>query len=163
MCGPMIGPALAIAGAGMSAASSVMGGAAQKQMADYQAKVAKINANAAIAEGFAQSGMTRDQYQEVASKQRANLAKAGVRLDSGSAVALAFETQRREEVAAAVDIWKGRSEATKFRNAAAGFKAEGKAAQTAGIMQGATSLIRGVASVPGIGQGRALRLNQGAG
>jgi hypothetical protein len=148
-------------GAGISAAGAIAGGMAQKQMADYQAKVADINAESAVRESFAQAGATRDQYQEVAGSQRAALAKSGVDINSGTSATLGLELQRREEVAAAVDIWRGRTEATKFKNQAEAAKAEGKAAMTAGLIGGASSLIGGIANMGG-GSFGSLKLGQAA-
>jgi hypothetical protein len=152
---------MGLIGAGISAAGAIAGGMAQKQMADYQAKVAEINAASARQEGITQAGATRDQYQEVAGSQRAALAKSGVDINSGTSATLGLELQRREEVAAAVDIWRGRTEGVKFQNQAEAAKAEGKAAMTAGIIGGASSLIGGIANMGG-GMFSSLKLGQAA-
>lgn len=133
----MIGPAV-------SAAGSIASGMAQASVANYNAQVAKMNANAAVQEGFYNSGTARDQYQEVAGAQRAALGKAGVVIDSGTAALLQVENQRREEVAAGLDIWRGRTQATAYNNQAAQFKAEGSAAKTAGFIGGLTSIVGGL-------------------
>lgn len=156
MCGPVAG----ILGAAVSAAGSIMAGMAQQQVADYNAEVSRINAQAAVRESFAQAGATRDQYQEVASSQRAALAKAGVDINSGTSAVLGLETQRREEVAAAVDIWRGRTEQTKYLNQAEVYKAEGKAAMMAGVIGGVSSLVSGISGLGGQGQGQAVKLGQ---
>lgn len=146
MCGPMA----AMVGPAVSAAGSIAGGMAQAAVADYNAKVAKINAQAALREGFYNAGTTRDQYQEVAGAQRAALANAGVVIDAGSAAVLATENQRREEVAASLDIWRGRTQAVAYNNQANQFKAEGSAAKTAGFIGAASSLVGGIAKMPGV-------------
>jgi len=149
----------AMVGAMVGMLGSVMQGMAGKQMADYEAKVAKINAEAAIREAFAQSGATRDQFSEARGEQTAALAKSGVDINTGTAATLGLETQRREEHAAAVDIWKGRTEQTKFKNIAEAKKAEGKAAMMGGIIGGISSLVGGLS---GMGQGKALSAGQAA-
>ncbi len=152
MCAPMIGAAVGAIG-------SVMSGVMAQQSANYQAKVAEINAEAAMREGYAQAGATRDQFREVKGQQVAALAKSGVDINSGSATVLGLETQRREEVAAAVDIWRGKTEQVKYKNQAAIAKAEGKAAMIGGIIGGVSSLVGGM---QGAGQGSALKLGQAA-
>lgn len=153
--------AVGLIGAAVSAAGSVMAGMAQQQVANYNAKVSEINAEAATREGVAQSGATRDQFAEVAGKQRASLAKSGVDINSGTAAMLGLETQRREEVASAVDIWRGRTEATDYKNQAGSYKAAGKAAMMGGVIGAASSLVGGLSGMTGlggIGQGSALKL-----
>lgn len=141
MCAPAIGAAIGAIG-------SVVGGIMAQQQANYQAKVAEINATSAYQEGVAQAGATRDQFAEVKGAQVAALAKSGVDINSGTSQVLALETQRREEVAAAVDIWRGRTEQTKWLNQAKVAKAEGKAALVGGM--------------GGMGQGTPLKLGQAA-
>ena len=136
-----------------------MSGMAQGQVADYNAKVAEINAEAAVREGFAQSGATRDQFAEVKGAQTAALAKSGVDINAGTSATLGLETQRREEVAAAVDIWRGRTEQTKYKNQAEVFRAEAKSARMAGMIGAASSLIGGLS---GLGQGSPMSLGQAA-
>lgn len=152
MCAPAIGAAIGAIG-------SVVGGIMAQQQANYQAKVAKINATSAYQEGVAQAGATRDQFAEVKGAQAAALAKSGVDINSGTSQVLALETQRREEVAAAVDIWRGRTEQTKWLNQAKVAKAEGKAALVGGILGGISGLVGGMG---GMGQGTPLRLGQAA-
>lgn len=152
MCVPFLGAAL-------GAAASIAGGVAQAQMAKYQERVAKINAEAAVREGFAQAGATRDQFAEVKGAQTAALAKSGVDINSGTSAVLGLETQRREEVASAVDIWKGRSEQTAYLNQAKAAKAEGRAAMLGGILGGVTSLVGGLS---GLGQGKPLAFGKAA-
>jgi hypothetical protein len=156
MCGPLIG----IAGAAISAFGSIAAGMAQKQVADYNAKVAEINAAAAVREGLAQAGATRDEFQDVAGSQRAALAKSGVDINSGTAAVLGLETQRREETAASIDIWRGRTEQTKYMNQSEVYKAEGKAARTAGFIGAASSLVGAVSGLGGLGAGSPLKLGQ---
>lgn len=144
---------LAIIGAGVSAAGSVLGGVMAQQQANYAADAAKANAQAANQQGYAQAGAVRDQYSEVAAKQRAQLAAAGVDVNSGSAGMLALETQTRTERAAATQIWQGRSEATAYRNQAAVDKAQGKAAMIGGVIGGVSSILGGISGIPGIGGG----------
>lgn len=150
MCVPVLGAAIGAIG-------SVMSGIAGMQAANYQAEVAKINAELAMREGLAQAGATRDQYEEVKGAQRAALAKSGVDVTAGTSAILAIETQRREEAAAAVDIWRGRVEETKYLNQAKAAKAEGRAAMIGGIIGGISGLVGGM---QGSGQGSPLKLGQ---
>jgi hypothetical protein len=140
---------LAIIGAGVSAAGSVLGGVMAQQQANYTAKAADANAAAANQQAYAQAGAVRDQYGEVAATQRAQLAASGVDINSVTAGTLALETQKRAEQAAATQIWQGHSEATAYKNQAAVAKAEGKAALVGGIIGGVGSILGGVANMAG--------------
>lgn len=146
-------------GAAVGAIGSVVSGVMAMQQANYQAEVAKINAQTAVQEGNARAGATRDEYGEVASAQRVALAKAGVDINAGTSAALGLETQRRTEHAAAVEIWKGQTERTKWLNEAAAAKAEGKAALIGGVIGGVSGLVGGIQ--PGQ-SGSPLRLGQAA-
>lgn len=147
-------------GAAIGAVGSIVSAVAQKQVADYNAKVSQMNAAAAVREGFAQAGATRDQYDQVRGTQVAQLAKSGVDVASGTATVLALETQRRAETAAAVDIWKGRSEQTKYLNQADLQKAEGRSALIGGFINAGASLVGAFSGMgrAGTGQGTPLSL-----
>lgn len=144
MCAPMIGAAV-------SAIGSLASGMAQASMSKYNAKVAKLNADAAVREGMAQAGATRDEFATVQGQQRAGLAKAGVDVNSGTAAILQTETVRREEHAAATDIWRGRSEQTKYLNQETLLKAEAKAQKTGAIIGAFSNLIGGIPTGGGSG------------
>lgn len=152
MCGPFISVAIGAIG---SLASGAMG----MMQANYQAKVAKYNAEAAMREGFAQAGATRDEYRTVKGQQAVGLAKAGVDVNAGTAGVLGIETQRREEVAAAVDIWRARTEATKWNNQAAAAKAEGMASMIGGVIGAVSGVVGGMGNM---GQGQPMKLGQAA-
>lgn len=121
-------------------------GMAQSAMSKYNARVAKLNADAAIREGLAQAGATRDEFATVGGQQRAGLAKAGVDINSGTAAVIQQETVRREEHAAATDIWRGRTEQVKYENQATLLKAEAKAQKTGAIIGAFSNLIGGLPS-----------------
>lgn len=154
--------ALAAIGGIISAIGSVAAGMAQASVAKYNEKVSEINASAAYREGLANAGATRDQFGDVAGEQRAALAKAGVDIDSGTAAILGYETKRREETAAAVDIWKGATEQTKYLNQAGAYKAEGKAAMMSGIIGGLTSLVGEMSGFGSQGAGKPVSLGAAA-
>ena len=150
--------ALGMIGGVISAIGSVAAGQAQASVAEYNAKVASLNAAAAYREGLAQAGATRDQFTDVAGQQRASLAKAGVDINSGTSAILGLETKRREETAAAVDIWRGATEQTKYLNQAGAYKAEASAARLSGMIGGFTSLIGGMSGFGQQGAGKPLAL-----
>lgn len=131
-------------GAAVSAIGSLASGMAQASMSKYNAKVAKLNAEAAIREGMAQAGATRDEFATVQGQQRAALAKGGVDINQGTAAVIQTETIRREEHAAATDIWRGRTEQVKYENQAKLLKAEAKAQKTGAIIGAFSNLIGGI-------------------
>lgn len=141
MCNP-----IAIVAGGLQAAGSLYSGMAQGAMADYNADVAKINANQARAEGIYKSRLTRDEYDSVAATQRAQAAKSGVAGDSGSFWELAIEQGKRTEQAASMDIWRGKSEANKYDAEAKAQQAAAKSARISGVINAGAGIVGSFAS-----------------
>lgn len=125
----------------VSAAGSIVTAMGQQSVANYNAKVSKINAEAAVLEGNYKAGITRKQYDEVAGQQQAAMAKSGIVLDVGTPQVLTTEQSFRTEQAAGIDIWQGQTEATKYRNEAKLYKAQGRMAMVSGVIGAASSLI----------------------
>lgn len=98
MCGPV---AIAIAGAAMSAASTITAGMAASNQANYQAQVDKMNAQAAaersrdaVTRGEDQLRQHQQQSAVIAGNQRAALAANGIDPGSGSALDFQIDTQQ---------------------------------------------------------------------
>ena len=150
---------LTVVGGLVSAMGSVMGAMAQKQVADYNAKVAEINAESANIEAGAQAGQTLDEFAELGASQRAAIGKSGADPSSGTAMNIAFDTEKKRQYAFQTDLWRGHVESTKWKNQAKLYEAEGKSAMTSGLIGGFSGLLSGVSGMSGgLGQGQAIGL-----
>ena len=145
------GVEFAIISAITTAASSVVGGVAAKQQADYNAKVAEINAATARQQGQAEADRIEDQYERQRATQRVAALKSGVDPGYGSAALIIDqETERNSWLDQMTTVWNRETEAVGYQNKAKAFKAEGKSKMIGGIMSGAGSLIGGMGK-PGLG------------
>ena len=157
MCNPVV---LIAAAAGVSAVGSVVSGIGQKQVLDYQARVADQNAQ--LAEDQAQDSIqntnleAQRRYRDLAQtkgRQVAAMAANGIDLNFGSAV----DVQRDTAATGAEDlaqIYKGGNERTRgfeitafnSRAEAIGDRARGKGALVGGIFGGVATALGGAAS-----------------
>ncbi len=163
MCVAAIGVVAGLAGSVMQGMAAQAQAKAQEQIADYNAQVAAQNAIAANMQGYAQGAATASQFDEVAGEQRAAIAKSGVDTSSVSAGVLALETEKRKRMAMETDIWRGRTEAWKYKTQQGQFEAEADAAKAAGKSAMFTSILGGLGNAigglsGGLGVGTSLSL-----
>lgn len=144
MCVPMLG-------AVVGAVGSIASGMAESSMAKYNAKVSKINAHQAIIEGNYRGGLARTEGESVNSSQVAAMGASGADISSGSFDELQKAQAYRTEQASGIEIWKGNTEATKYRNEAKLYKAQAKAAKISGFIGAASSLVGGMSGAGGLG------------
>lgn len=124
-----------------TAGGHVAEGFLANSMAKYNARIAGQNAAAAVQEGNAAGYQTIDEFRRVEGAQKAALAKAGVDVNSGSALQLALDTEKAKQFSYATDLWRGQTEGTKYRNQAQQMRYEGKVAAATGAFRGFTSLL----------------------
>lgn len=156
-----IGLGLAIAGMVGQSVGQVKEGNARKRAADSEADRAEDNAqfadglaDDAIARGLDEEGQIREAGRVMIGAQRAGYAGQGVRVDAGSAAQVAADTHRTVQLDAltrrnnaAREAFGYRFEAQDLRNGADVTRRGGRAAQTAGRLGAATSLIGGGSSL----------------
>jgi len=174
---PIVAVAATVVGAGISAVSSIQQGKAAKQQANYQAQIAEMNQQQALKNaqlstlnaGYAEDAAAKKaddearQIRAMAGAQRASLAANGLLVDEGSGAELVAATQGLGAARIAETRRGGARTATGYRIQAensvldAGaadmradaYRASGKAAQTAGILGAAGSIIGGASKVAG--------------
>lgn len=135
--------ALQAIGLGVSAVGAVAGGIQSQKVANYNAKVADNNAASARQDAAYEANLQREQNRRVIGAQRAAGAASGLDITSGTPVAVLGDTAKAGEMDVLARLYAGESAAVGFNNDAARFRAEGKAAKTAGFINGGTSLLSG--------------------
>ena len=135
--------ALQAIGLGVSAVGTVAGGIQSQKVADYNAKVAENNAASARQDAAYEAGLQREQVRRAVGAQRAAGAASGLDITSGTPVAVLGDTAKAGEMDVLARLYAGESAAVDYQNDAARFRAEGKAAKTAGFINAGTSLLSG--------------------
>lgn len=138
-----IATALSAAGTIASAVGGIAGAQQSAAVADYNAKVADNNARAEQQRAAYEAGLQRDQVKRVVGAQRAAGAANGLDTTSGTPVAVLGDTAKQGEMDVLARLYAGESAANAYTNQAAQFRAEGKAAKTAGFINAGTSLVSG--------------------
>ncbi len=158
-------PFLSIAGAGLSAGGSILGGFAQGNAASYQAQIAANNAKIANqnAADAAAAGHAQEEQQGMKGAAqmgaiKAELASNGVDVNTGSAKTV--ETSAREEeqlntlnVAnkAALQVYGYRAQQENFLAEESLYKSEAEEAPIAGLLGGAGGLLGAAKGFGGAG------------
>ena len=149
-------------GALASAVGSIAAGVAQNNVAKYNAQVAENNATAERQRAAYEAGMIEDDKQRVIGAQRAGGVSAGLDITQGTPIAVLGDSAKSAELDILARKYSGEAQATAYQNDARRMRAEGKAAQTAGIIGGFSSILGGfgkMASTSSSSSYRPLRLN----
>lgn len=140
---PIIVAAVAIAGAGVSAYSSIQSGKAAEESGKYNAAVERNNAKMAQDRANYEADRLRKRNMLIRGKQRAAFAKSGVEI-SGSADDVIFDT----ELEGALDIqaakYAGRAAATAHAARARLDLFEGANAKRAGMFNAGATILGGL-------------------
>lgn len=141
---------------GLSALSSLSGGNARGDAADFQARVAENEAAAQADAGKAQAEKVRLAYKEQRGRARAALAGSGAAVDEGSAVLIDQDITRRGESDALSAILTGDRQADSSMQMAGQYKIAGANARSAGAMGALTSVLGGAAKIGAGWKGKSL-------
>lgn len=136
-------PLVAVALAGVGAYAAVQQGKAAEDAAEYNAKVAENNAQAAADQAAAEALQVRRVTRLRAGAQRAGYGKAGVDL-SGSAEDVFFDTGAQGELEALSALYAGATQSGYYQSRAAGSRFEGRQARSAASLNAASTLIGGL-------------------
>lgn len=140
MTGATTATYIALAGMAVSAVGAIASGNAQKKASDYNAQVGQMNANAAVA----------DAAENARRQRRLNSKAAGtIRNKEGYSMDVLEDNVREGELMALDLIHQGDVKAAGLRSGAALDRMQGKAAQTAGYVGAAGTLLKGGASAYG--------------
>lgn len=135
--------ALQAIGLGVSAVGTVASGIQSQRVGEYNAKVAENTATAERERAAYEAGLQKDQVRRVVGAQRAAGASSGLDITTGTPVAVLGDTAKAGEMDVLARLYAGESASTASINDAARFRAEGKAAKTAGFINAGTSLLSG--------------------
>ncbi|MCB1477079.1 MAG: hypothetical protein H6883_08170 [Rhodobiaceae bacterium] len=147
--GGALGSLATLAGTALSAAGAASEGNAAAAVADYNAQVARNNAQAEQQRAAYEAGMTRDRVRGVIAQQRAGYASSGLDPRTGTPVTVLGDSAKQGELDVLSRLYAGESAATAYRNDAARLAAEGAAQKSASRLNAATTLIGGLSKIAG--------------
>lgn len=151
-----LGSALSAIGTLAGAGASIAGGIQANNVAQYNAKVAENNALGEQQRAAYEADLTRDNVRRVIGAQRAAGAASGLDITTGTPVAVLGDTAKAGELDVLARLYAGESAATAYQNDAQRFRAEGKAAKTAGFINAGTNLLSGFGKMAASNKYRAL-------
>lgn len=134
--------AAAVVGAVTSAAGAMQQGAAQQNMANYNAAVAEREAESARRAAAFEESAQRDRAEKVKSTQRALFAKSGV-TPEGSPLLVEADTAQQAEQDALAIRYSGSVAEARAKSQAALDRMQGKVAKQAGYFKAGSSLLTG--------------------
>lgn len=139
----------------MMAASTLVSSAGAYAQGQAQASAYEANAAAAEQQARAQrekasheAGLVRDKGQSILSTQRARYGASGVAM-SGSALDVALESARKNEMDALMVKYNGEVNARMSENQASIYRSQADSAKTAGTIGAVTTLLTGGAQIAG--------------
>lgn len=135
--------AAALAGAGVSAYSSIQQGKSAEAQAEYNAKQAELQAEDAQLRGGIEANRKRQEVRRVLAAQQTKLAANGVDTASGSALNLFADTSREGELDAQTAYANAMREAYGYQSQATSYRFSGKASKSNAYGQAAGSLLSG--------------------
>ena len=140
-----------ILGTAMTAYSTYQSGRSQQKIAEFQAKQANANAEAALEEGRIAEVQHRRQVAQTMGTQRASLAASGADISdmNSSAQNILGDTAQWGDYDARMIRYNSEMQAWNYRNQATQYRAEGKAASRAGAIGAGVSLLNGASQVAG--------------
>lgn len=136
----------------LGAYSAVQQGEAAEDAAEYNAKVAENNAQAAADQAAAEALQVRRAARLRAGTQRAGYGKAGVDL-SGSAEDVYIDAGTQGELEALSTLYAGATQSGYYQSRAVGSRFEGRQARAAGNLNAAATVIGGLGTGASLGAG----------
>jgi hypothetical protein len=121
-------------GTGISAASTIAGGAAKQQEANYEAAQLRQNSGADVAGAQRQMFDTQQKTRLAVSKATAQAGASGVNAGVGSPAANTAALVRRGTYQSMMDLWNGQNQATADLNKAASVQYSGTIAKQASTL-----------------------------
>jgi len=134
---------------GISTYSAVAQGEAADEAAKANAENAKARAHVALQNGAIEAANKKEKARRIASQQAEGAAAAGLRIDSGTPLALLTETAGLGEYDARVVMNNAQKQAYGLQTEADIFRMQGRAASTAGKLNAAGTFLGGVAGATG--------------
>lgn len=130
-------------GSVVSAVGAIAQGQAQQRVANYNAKVAENTAIAERQRASYEAGLIEEEKQRVLGAQRAAGTSAGMDISQGTPIVVLGDSAKNAEADILARKYSGETQAVAYENDAHRFRAEGRAAKTAGIIGGFSTLLGG--------------------
>lgn len=137
--------ALAV-GTAVSAASSISQGIQAREMGDYNARVAEVDALHAADAGRAEAEASRKRTARLQGAVRARAAASGLDIGEGSPLEVLYFNAGEGELEALFAEHAGATAASRYRSQAAVYRARGRQAATAGYMGAASQVLSAAGS-----------------
>jgi len=118
-------------------------GQAQQEVYDYNAKVARQQAESAKQAATLQAEADRERSRRILGRQRALYGVAGVEVDAGSPLLIQADSARQAELNAQTIEWRGAVTAGNFMQESVLDRFMGRASARAGTFGAGTSLLKG--------------------
>lgn len=138
---------LAIVSAAVSAYGSYASSEAQKDAANYNAAVARNNADSASQQAQFDASMIRDKNRRILAQQRSAFAANGIVADSGSAADVSADSAQQGEMQALMAIYTGKTSSNAYEAQARLDRMNANSAQAAGIIGVGSSVLGGATNV----------------
>lgn len=129
------------AGTGMSVMGGIQSGKSQKRLNEYNAQVATMQSEDAIARGKDAEERHRENVRRLMGSQRAAWAASGVDVNSGNAVDVVADTASMGELDALMIRHNAAREAWGFQNQAIDYRARGEIAEAEARNRGLQSAL----------------------
>ena len=137
--------AIGLLSAGVSAAGALAAGKGQAEQAEYNAQVARINAQTARQTGFVQSEQIGAKHEKLRGEGVAAAGGSGIDPFSGSAAAVIFQEGGKNTYLDQQNaIWNKETEAVGQENKAKSFDNDAKNARTGAMFGAAGSFLTGL-------------------
>lgn len=135
-------PLMAI-GTAMSVGSSIMQGQAGKEAAEYNQRLADMQAEATRKAGLREQEQIRDEKRRTLAAQRAGYAAAGIKIDEGSPLEVLAETARQYDLDIQASKYNTRMGIARAQAESKYYGRAASSATTAGILSAGSSLLTG--------------------
>jgi hypothetical protein len=132
---------LTVASTAFSAMNQISQGNQQKKYADFQANQAMADAQAEREAGMVRADQVRKAGKSQQSEAKASLAAGGVEVGAGTALTIDQDIYQSSEERAMQEILYGRRSGERLEQEAAGFRAAGRNARTAGYGRAGASIL----------------------
>jgi hypothetical protein len=133
----------AVASAAIGGYAAYQSGQSQKKAMKYNADMQELQALDASQRGAAEAATKRDRARKISGSQAANMAASGVRIDSGTPLALLTETAGLGDLDALTSLNNAQREGWGYKGQATLDRYQGKAAGRAGVLNSAGTLLGG--------------------
>lgn len=133
-------------GTAVSAVSSISQGIAAREMGDYNARVAEVDAQSAEASSRAEAEASRKRTARLQGAVRARAAASGLDLGEGSPLEVLYANASEGELEALSIEHSGATAASRYRSQGAVARARGRQAETSGYLSAASQVLSSAVS-----------------